>query len=40
MGDAEDASHQDFTPFWQARDYIPDANKIDTASTSCSWCTA
>jgi X-Pro dipeptidyl-peptidase len=34
LGDAEDASHFDFTPFWQERDYIPDANKINTSKTS------
>jgi X-Pro dipeptidyl-peptidase len=34
LGDAEDASHFDFTPFWQERSYIPDANKIKTVDTS------
>lgn len=34
LGDAEDASHFDFTPFWQQRDYLPDANKIKTVDTS------
>ncbi|MEO3875758.1 CocE/NonD family hydrolase [Nonomuraea sp. B12E4] len=34
LGDEEQASDSDFTPFWQDRNYIPDANKIKTAKTS------
>ncbi len=36
LGDAEEANvpAYDFTPFWQERDYIPDANKIKTVNTS------
>ncbi|TDD37342.1 CocE/NonD family hydrolase [Nonomuraea terrae] len=34
LGDAEQASDSDFTPFWQERDYIPAANKIKTGDTS------
>ncbi|HEX5540425.1 MAG TPA: CocE/NonD family hydrolase [Micromonospora sp.] len=34
VGDAEAASASDFTPFWQERSYLPDANKINTAGTS------
>jgi X-Pro dipeptidyl-peptidase len=34
LGDAEQASDSDFTPFWQERDYVPTANKIKTAKTA------
>lgn len=34
LGDAEQASNSDFTPFWQQRSYLPDANKIKTVDTS------
>ncbi|WP_175649156.1 CocE/NonD family hydrolase [Micromonospora avicenniae] len=34
IGDAEEASASDFTPFWQERSYLPDANKIKTVGTS------
>jgi X-Pro dipeptidyl-peptidase len=34
LGDAEDASNFDFTPFWQERSYLPDANKIKKVDTS------
>ncbi|MFI7520438.1 CocE/NonD family hydrolase [Micromonospora globbae] len=34
LGDAEEASASDFTPFWQERSYLPDANKIKTVGTS------
>lgn len=34
IGDAEQASNMDFTPFWQERSYLPDVNKINTANTS------
>ena len=34
LGDAEEASASDFTPFWQERSYLPDGNKIKTVGTS------
>ncbi len=34
VGDAEVASASNFTPFWQERSYLPDANKIKTVNTS------
>lgn len=36
LGDTEESNvpEYDFTPFWQERDYIPDANKIKTVDTS------
>lgn len=34
LGDEEEASDSDFTPFWQDRDYLPSSNKIKTAKTS------